>query len=64
MTASPILVNTTERVQTWSTTTNVIVWQDSMEQLVKTVHAIISNKLCLWKLQIIYVSILFLDWNT
>lgn len=64
MIAYPILVKTMESVQTWSTTTNVIVWQDLMEQLVKTVNARISNKSCHWKLQMIYVSILFLDWNT
>lgn len=37
MTAYPILVNTTEFVQTWTMTTNVIVWWDSMGQTVKTV---------------------------
>lgn len=37
MTAYLILVKTTEHVQTWSMITNVVVWQDSMEGLVKTV---------------------------
>lgn len=37
MIASLILVKTMEPVETWSTTTNVIVFQDSMKQTVKTV---------------------------
>lgn len=45
MTASPILVNTTECVQTWLTTTDVIVWQDSMENIVKTVNTITKHKI-------------------
>ncbi len=41
MTAKQNLVKTMEPVQTWSTTTNVFVLQDSMEQIVKTVSAMI-----------------------
>ena len=40
MIASLILVKTMEPVETWSTTTNVIVFQDSMKQTVKTVSTL------------------------
>lgn len=40
MTAHHYLDKTTEAVQTWSTTTNVFVLQDSMEQIVKMVNTI------------------------
>ncbi len=43
MTANPILVKTMEPVETWSTTTNVIVFQDSMKQTVKTVSTLNAN---------------------
>lgn len=43
MTAKQNLVKTMELVQTWSTATNVIVLQDSMEQIVKTVSTIIAH---------------------
>lgn len=41
MTAYQIHAKTTERVQTWSMTTGVIVWQDSMAQIVKVVRILI-----------------------
>lgn len=40
MTAYQILVNIMELVQTLSITTNVIVWKDSMEHIVKTVSTV------------------------
>ena len=43
MTAKQNLVKTMEPVQTWSTTTNVFVLQDSMGQIVKTVSAMITH---------------------
>lgn len=45
MTARQNLVKTTEPVPTWSTTINVAVLQDLMEQIVKTVSAMIAQTL-------------------
>lgn len=51
MTACQVLVETKELVQTWLMITNVIVWQDSMGKIVKTVSNIRTYLSCLWKCQ-------------